>query len=259
MDFLKKTLKTTANVLLYAFIAISILGILLTITSKKDNDGTATLFGIQIRYVISPSMEKNESMDYSDFTIKDIPVKSMVFIDVVPEDEEEAKRWYSDLKVGDVVTFKYVYVKQDTITHRITRIEPKSDGGYIISLAGDNRESEADVQIQTIDTSLTNSPNYIIGKVVAVSYPIGLFIGALKSPVGIVCVIIIPSFIILNIEIFKMVRILGADKKKKATEEKERQQNELDELRRRLAELEANRSGEGNDAKDSRSTDFKND
>ena len=240
---LKKTAKIAGNVLLYVFIAVCIFGVILTVVSKKDADGTATIFGRQMRFVISPSMEKCDLTDVSKFEIKDIPTKSMVFIDTVPEDDAEAERWYADLEVGDVLTFKYVYVKQETITHRITDIDEK-DGGYIITLEGDNKNHDSDALTQTIDTTKKNSPNYIIGKVVGQSYALGLFLSTLRSPVGIICIIILPCLIILILEAVKIARVLGADRKTKERQEKEQQQNELDELRKRLAELEAERSAE---------------
>lgn len=237
-QLIKKIAVIAANVLMYVFIAVCIFGVIVTVAAKSDSDGTATIFGKQMRFVLSPSMEKCEDTDVSDFEIKDIPTKSMVFIDVVPEDEAEAEQWYADLKVGDVLTFKYVYVRQETITHRITAIEKKATGGYVIDLAGDNKASDSETLTQTIDTSKTNSPNYIIGKVTGQSYVLGLFVSTLKTPVGIVCVVIIPSLIILVLEILKIVRLVGADKRKKAEEKIAKQQDELDELRRRLAALE---------------------
>ena len=107
----KKVGKVTINVLLYLFIALCIFGVVLTIISKKEPDGTATVLGKQMRVVLSSSMEECDETDVSKFRIKDIPTGSMVFIDAVPKDEEEAEKWYSKLKIGDILTFKYVYVK----------------------------------------------------------------------------------------------------------------------------------------------------
>ena len=178
----------------------------------------------------------------SQYEIKDIKVRSMVFIEVVPKDEREAKEWYADLEVGDVLTFRYVYAKQETITHRITDIYPNENGGYTITLEGDNKNADSNVLTQTIDTSLKNSPNYVIGKVTGQSYLFGLFISVLKSPAGIISIIILPSFVMLLMEVLKIVRMMNADKHKKHEEEKAQQLNELDELRRRLAELEAEKT-----------------
>lgn len=243
-QIVKKVGKIAANILLYVFIAVCIFSVILTISSKKDADGSATIFGVQMRSVLSPSMEKCDATDVSGYEIKDIPTGSMVFIEVVPEDPEEAAKWYADLKIGDVLTFKYVYVKQETITHRITGIRQNADGGYTIRLEGDNRNSDSETLTQTINTSEKNSPNYVIGKVTGQSYLLGLFVKTMKSPVGLICIVIIPSLIIVILEILKIIKLLGADKRKKEQKEKEMTANELDELRRRLAEYEAGKPTE---------------
>ena len=241
---IKKVGKIAANILLYIFIAVCLFSVILTISSKKDEDGTATIFGMQMRSVLSPSMEECDATDVSGYEIKDIPTGSMVFIDVVPEDPDEAEKWYADLKIGDVLTFKYVYVKQETITHRITGIRQNPNGGYTIRLEGDNKNSDSETLTQTIDTSEKNSPNYVIGKVTGQSYLLGMLVNTLKSPAGLIFIVIIPSLIIVILEILKIIKILGADKRKKDEEEKARQQRELDELRQRLAELEAGKPTE---------------
>ncbi len=238
-QMVKKIAKIVGNVLFYAVILITLAGVLLTITAKKDADGTATVFGMQMRFVLSPSMEKNDATDVSKFEIKDIPTKSVIFVEVVPDDPAEAEKWYSELEVGDVLTFKYVYVTQETITHRITSIEPKATGGYIIELEGDNKSENSDTLSQTIDTSKTDSPNYVIGKVVGQNYPLGLFVNLLKNPAVLICGVILPAVGIIIYEIIKLTNLFGAEKRKKEEEEKEKQQSELDELRRKLAELEA--------------------
>ncbi|MBR5140666.1 MAG: S26 family signal peptidase, partial [Clostridia bacterium] len=150
---IKKIVKIAANILLYLFIAVCIFSVILTISSKKDIDGTATIFGTQMRSVLTSSMEKCDATDVSGFEIKDIPAGSMIFVDVVPEDPEKAQEWYADLKVGDVLTFKYVYVRQETITHRIVDIQPNQDGGYTINLEGDNKGTDSATLAQTINTA----------------------------------------------------------------------------------------------------------
>lgn len=238
----KKTLKTIlnvmVNVLLYAFIALCIFGIVVSIMAKKDSDGTATIFGVQMRLVVSPSMEKCDQTDVSSFEIKDIKTKSVVFIKVVPDNVEEKNEFYKSIKEGDVLTFKYTYVTQETITHRVVDIYENGRGGYIIKLQGDNKNTEDGILTQIIDTSDEISTNYVIGKVTATSYLLGLFIYALKSPVGLICLIILPSLIIMILEIIKIVNVLNAEKKKKLQSAEE----ELILLREKLKQLE---SGEG--------------
>lgn len=240
--FIVRGAKIVSNVLLYLFIALCLAALILSIVSKKDSDGAATVLGHQIRFVQSPSMEACEQTDVSAYKIKDIPTRSMVFIEVVPEDPAEASAWYDALAVGDVLTFKYVYTTQETITHRIISIEKNERGGYTIELAGDNKGDGGATLTQTIDTSLTNSPNYVIGKVVAQSLPLGFLVYALKTPVGIVCIIMVPCLIIIALEIIRIVGIFSADRRKKQEEIKQQQQNEIEALKRQLELLQGGKT-----------------
>ncbi len=241
---LRKIFGVIRTIVIYLFFAFCLASLAIAVTSKKDTDGTVTVFGRQMRIVVSPSMEKCEATDVSGYEIKDIRVKSMVFIETVPTEEKAATEWYGKLKAGDVLTFKYVYARQETITHRITEITEKPAGGYVIKLEGDNKNSDTETLAQTIDTSLADSPNYVVGKVTGQSYVLGLLITALKSPVGLVCIVIVPCSIIV---IFEIVRIVGAvteEKKKKQLEQQAEKDRELEELRRRLAELSGEREAE---------------
>lgn len=234
---LKKALAVTGDVLLYLVIALALFVLIVSITAKKDVDGTATVFGKQLRFVQSDSMEQCDLTNVSGYEIGSIKVKSCVFVEVAPESDEEKAEWYKSLKVGDVLTFKYVYSKQETITHRIVNIQEKETGGYIITLEGDNKNAETNLLQQTIDTSLTESPNYIVGKVTGQSYLLGLLVYMFKTPVGIVCLIIIPCLIIIAFQVMRLVRVFGKDKKEKIKAEQQKQADEIEELKRQLAAL----------------------
>ncbi len=231
---IQKVIGLILNILTYIFLAICLVVLVLSVAAKRDADGAVSICGKQLRVVISDSMAECEQTDVSEYDIKDIPIKSMLFIDLVPEDEKEAKEWYAGLKVGDVLTFRYVYVQQETITHRVTKITPKETGGYIIDLAGDNKASDTNTLTQTIDTSLTDSPNYIIGKVTGQSYILGLLVTAVKSPAGIVCIVIIPCAIIAIFEIFRLAGALAENCRKKEREEQQKRDEEFEEMKRQL-------------------------
>jgi signal peptidase I len=239
---IKKIGNIALDVLLYVFLAICIFAVLVTVLSKRDIDGAAEIFGYQMRVVTSDSMSESEFTDVSAYKIKDIPIRSMVFVKVMPDDPAEADEFYRSLKVGDVLTFRYVYTTQVTITHRITSITEKDTGGFVIELAGDNKNAEDGQLIQSIDTSIPNNTNYVIGKVTGQAYWLGLTMSFLMQPIGIILIIIVPCFIIILLEIFKIARVLGADKKKREQEEKEQKESELEELRRKLAELEKDKT-----------------
>ncbi len=230
-----KALSITLDVLTYLFFAVCIFALINSVISKKNSDGAMSFFGKQMRIVTTDSMGEYEGTDVSGYDIKSIPVKSLVFIELVPEDEAEAEKWYSELKKGDVLTFKYVYTTQVTITHRIVK-EPvkKSDGGYLIELEGDNKNSNTDTLSQLIDTSIEDSPNYIIGKVTSQSYAAGVIISAVKSPVGLICIVIIPSLIIMVFEIFRLVNVLTEKRRKAEREEQQKRDEEFEEMRRQL-------------------------
>ncbi len=262
----KKVGKIALNVLLYAFLALGIFSIIISIVSKKDSDDAASVFGYQIRFVQSESMEEYDgegALDVSDYDVGSIRMKSLVFIDEKPEDETELAKWYEELKVGDVLTFKYEVVtnRQETITHRIVDKQPNGKGGWYIYLAGDNRASDGNgdglvdggsyVPLeQVIDTSDEDGFNYIIGKVTGKSYFLGLLIYALKSPVGIVCIIIVPCVFIIGLEIIKIINVLGEDKKKRAKEEQEKTLSELEELKKQLALLQQSQNQSNDDEND---------
>ena len=242
MNKTKKITNIVTNTLLYLFLAIAILTVLLTVFSKKDTDGAAQIFGYQMRVVTSDSMAKSEYTDVSDFKIKDIPLRSMVFIKTVPKNAEAAEEWYRSLRVGDVLTFRYVYTTQITITHRITSIVEKETGGFLIELAGDNKNSENGQLVQIIDTAIPQNTNYVIGKVVGRAYLFGVILSFLMQPVGMVLVIILPCVLIIAMEVVKIVKTMTADKKQQEQAEKEAKEKELEELRCRLAALEKEKS-----------------
>ena len=216
-------------------------------TSKKDADGAANVFGMQMRIVVSDSMAKCDETydDIKQYKIKAIPLRSMVFVQTVPEDEQKANAWYDKLKVGDVLTFRYSYGKQVTITHRIVSIAKNDNGGYTIVLEGDNRapstaDGQSTVGQQTIHTEQRNSSyNYVIGKVVGQSKVLGFLTYAVKQPIGIALIVIVPCSIIMIMEIVRIVSILNEEKRRKTAEIQQQQSNEIEELRRQLASMQA--------------------
>lgn len=242
---LKKVLNVIFDVFVYLFVILAAMTVILTVASKRDADGAVNIFGIQMRIVISPSMEKCEETDVSAYKIKDIPVKSMVFIQLVPEDLKAAEKWYAGLQVGDVLTFKYKYDKQETITHRIISITQKPTGGYIISLKGDNKASDARTLEQTIDTDeAETSPNYVIGKVTGQSRVLGFLVYSVKQPIVMGLLVIVPCAVVIVLQVIKIISVLGSDRKQRANEEKiraeedkKRQSDEIEELKKQLAAL----------------------
>ena len=235
----KKILSIVMNVLVYAFIAVIALFLIFTIVFGKLGSDATSILGYQFRTVISPSMEACELTDVSSYDIKSLPLNTMIFIEEVPTDSIEANEWYSDLEVGDVLTFKYLYVRQEVITHRIIKIEDNGKGGYYIYLEGDNKNTESGILTQMIDTSNEFSPNYVIGKVVGHSYVIGSLVTFLRSTIGLVLIIVIIVFILI-LEVLKLAKLLTHDKREAEKKKQQAQLDELEELRKKVALLEKN-------------------
>ena len=108
---MKKVWKTFSNVVMYIFLILCIFTVFITLSARRAVDGAAEMFGYQMRIVVSDSMAKCEHTDVSGFDIKDIPVKSMVFVKTMPKDKAKQDEWYRGLEVGDVLTFRYVYTR----------------------------------------------------------------------------------------------------------------------------------------------------
>lgn len=94
--------------------------------------------------------------------------------------------------------------------------------------------------LQVIDTSEDYSPDHIVGKVTGTSFIFGWFISTLKSKLGIVLMVIVPALAIIVFEVIKILRLFGAEKKEKFDIEKQQHLDEIEELKRKLAQLEAN-------------------
>ncbi len=238
-----RVLQIAGDVLFCLIIAFALFVLIISVSAKRDADGTANVFGYQLRFVRSGSMEKCDQTDVSGYKIKSIPVKSCVFIKKAPapDDQQALNEWCSALSVGDVLTFQYskygaANIQDKVITHRIVKIEPK-EGGYIITLEGDNKNDTGSVGQQVIDTTKADGLDYIIGKVEGQSYFLGLCVYALKSPVGLIFIIIVPCMIIIAYEVVKIITVLNKDKKDRQQQEKTAKEDEIALLRKQLEEL----------------------
>lgn len=238
---LKKVWKIVGNISLYFFLVMGLCTIILSVSIKKDADGAMTVFGKQLRFVRSDSMAECSLTDVSDYEIGSIPARTLIWIDIVPQTESEAIEWYQAIQVGDVLTFRYqIAGGQETITHRVVAIEEKAEGIHrVFTLQGDNKGSrETDISVQIIDSSQADTSfNYIIGKVKGKSVFWGWVIYALRSPVGIICLIILPCLIIIGMEVARIIGVIGEEKRTKQKIENEKKDDEIEALKKQLAKL----------------------
>ena len=170
--------KRTRSIIKYILISVLLLiaagGVIMILCL-----GGRGLFGYQARIVMSSSMEKDPQAGAEPYAIEEIPAGSLILIKLVPQSERARCKFYSSLKAGDVLTFSYHVIGGSTVvTHRIQSIERRG-GGYTIVLSGDNGTN---VGTQTIDTSDPQSPDRVIGKVIAKSHFLGVLFCILRQP-----------------------------------------------------------------------------
>ena len=235
----QKVLNIVLNTILVIFLIVCLLTVSITLFSSRDADGAANIFGHQLRLVTTSSMDKSELTDTSDFDIKSIPAGSLILLEKVPEDQSEMLKWYRNIKEGDVLTFRYLKGGgQVTITHRVVGIK-EEDGGFKIDLQGDNKSSENGAEIQHIDTTIKNNFNYVIGKVKGQSVLIGNIVAGLKTPLGVVLMVILPCVIIIALEAYKIWKTLQEEKKQKTAAVMDGKNREIEELRLQLEQMKA--------------------
>ena len=232
---LKKAFRIVSDVLLFLFVAVCAFCVVLTVSSKRNEDDSAQFLGYRLLFVQSASMERCEETweEVQKYRVKDLPTGTCIFVQTVPEDAKEKEAWIRSLQVGDVVTFRYVVGQQETITHRIVSL--REDGAhYYVSLQGDNR-TEGTTQ-QVFDAFAEDSPNYIVGKVIGQSLFLGRMISSLKTPAGIALIVLLPCLLIISLEVSRIVGALKESGKRESAEQLEKTK-EIEQLKEHLAAL----------------------
>lgn len=115
----------------------------------------------------------------------------------------------SKIKVGDVITFNSTDYRSSgvTVTHRVKRIEKTSDGKYLFTTKGDANNTE----------DATRQPfSSIYGKVLIRIPKLGYVQYILSSVLGWICLIIIPTVIIIGLDIVKIIKTIKNDSKMKS-------------------------------------------
>lgn len=164
------------------------------------------LFGYSARIVMSSSMERNAEAD-TGHEVRDLPVRSLIVIQLVPTEEGAREAFYSQICEGDVLTFSYRTIDGTiSVTHRVKQIERK-ESGFTITLGGDNGAYAA---TQVIDTADAESENRIVGKVVFHSFVLGVLICMLRDPLFLIVIGIIILSVLLQIALRRERSVKGA-------------------------------------------------
>lgn len=185
-----KALKIMSRIL-STLIAICLAIAAILAISSHLSGGTPKFFGKTMMMVLSGSMEPK------------IHTGSVVFVSDIKDP--------SQLKVGDVITFKSPVIKDRIITHRIKEI--RNSGNLEFVTKGDNN--------QTNDPLAVPEQN-VLGKYANITIPyLGYIMSFLQSKKGLGLALIIPGVLLIILELFTVWRTLVQyDKLKKANTEK---------------------------------------
>lgn len=115
----------------------------------------------------------------------------------------------SKIKVGDVITFNSTDYRSSgvTVTHRVRKIEKTSDGKYLFTTKGDANNTE----------DATRQPfSSIYGKVLIRIPKLGYIQYALSSVLGWILLIIVPTVIIIGLDVVKIIKTIKNDSRVKS-------------------------------------------
>ncbi len=179
----KKVLTTIINVTSVALIIFLIVLIALVIVQKAKGEQT-NIFGYTITKILTSSMagDREDSFDEGDVILSKL------------YDGQ-------DLEVEDIITF---YAPEGhnlegyTITHRIYAKNPTENGGVYYTTKGD-----ANASVDKFDVT----PEMVVSTYVTAMPALTWFFKIIGEFWGFLLIIILPLFIILIVQIFKLVKL----------------------------------------------------
>jgi signal peptidase len=202
----KKVLSIIGNTLAWIFLVFAILVTVVTFATRNAKDGVPSVFGTSIVSIQSDSMKSNkpESFEKGDLLI----VEKIAYGDQAKELEE-----------GDIIVFRSKtdinqngIIGDDINTHRIIQKILDGDKVYFIT-QGDNRQMcpNPDDQISYTDVIAVWKGNKIAN--------IGGIADFLSSSLGFLLVIVLPMALFFLYEVYNLIKIIMANKVKKARAE----------------------------------------
>jgi len=243
----KKGLRLALNIIewtLLGLVVLILIFILIFASKKPGKESGGSLFGYETRLVLTDSMNgSKEFYEGKDYKIKNIEAGECIFLtDCDYSSTEKTNAFYADLKVGDVVTYYSANTYHVYITHRIIDIEEIA-GNIIYEIKGDNGVAE-----YTSSEFITKDSGLIVGKVVGQSKFLGwVYTTLLNNKVAVYLIIIIPCVACIGYESYKIVKEVKSSKKEKIVQQSQAKDNEIEELKKKIKELENSASKEKKD------------
>ena len=205
---MKKVLETVANVLVWLFVAFSVLVTVLVFTAQAGGDGVPQLFGKSLVTIETESMEPN------------VPKGAMFVINKFatfdPEKNEVVgEATVYDLLPGDVITYKAPIDINgdgnigDINTHRIVEVDTNA---RVFKTKGDNNTGP-----DGYDVAFADVIGYVREADVesATIGGIGGVIGFLRSSLGFFLCIVLPLILFFLYELYNFINLVVTERNKK--------------------------------------------
>ena len=198
----KKILETVVNVLVWIFVALSLLVTVIVFAAQGSEDGVPSIFGKSLITIETGSMR--DTYNPGD----------LVFMTKLDKEGKDA------LKVGDIITFRTsVDINEDgklgdINTHRIYSHE---EGSLIFVTKGDNNpgpdnEGKNPYTVHYDDIiGKCNEKDKLSG--------VGSVIKFLRSSLGFFLCIVLPLLLFFLYEVYSFVKLMVSERKKKAVED----------------------------------------
>ena len=193
-----KIISITANVLVWMFVAFAMLTTILVFSAQGSEDGVPSLFGKSLITIESPSMEPTFKQG------------DLVLVDKISGEDDALER-LQGLKKGDIITyFAPIDINKDgqigdINTHRIEEVLPDET----FRTKGDHNDHADTYTIKYVDViGVTTEDDNIRG--------VGAVISFLRSSLGFFLCILLPLVLFFLYELYRFIRILLAERAKKA-------------------------------------------
>ena len=196
----KKILSTALNVLIWAFVLMSLLITILVFTAQNSGDGVPSIFGKSLITISSDSMSPTYKKG------------DLVFMEKL-DDEGKA-----NLKVGDIITFKAPVdldgdgLAGDLNTHEIVEVLDGQNRYVTKGRHNPGKDNEGDnpYTVHTSDVIGICTEN---GKIRG----LGDVLTFLRSSLGFFLCIVLPLILFFLYELYNFITILVSERSKKAT------------------------------------------
>ena len=191
--FMKKVISKIWDVF-KTLVVVAMIGITVSLFAMKMMGDTPSVMGYNFYYIVTESMEP-------DLKVGDIILSKEV-------------KDYSDLEVGDVVTYKGevgTYANK-LITHQIIDIIDDDPDNLIFITKGTNPKSSVDPEV---------SQNQIVSEMVVKVPLLGKLMQLLNKPIGFMLLIVTPLALCLFFEIKNFIGTLSKKEESNENEEVE--------------------------------------